>query len=297
MSSQHDRPPSREELTRMRDVTERRLSLKNIERRCKELAAQEPDLEPSKVIQLPLWHEPKRGTPNSFIRSALFAAIQGKDRVFMKGQFLGGQEGITVKFTGEQLNQDDLTLWETLIHLARQHPLGNQCSFTAHGILKALKVSTGGDEYRRLHEAITRLNACSVEITHEGRTYFGSLIDGGIKDEITNHYTIEINRKMNRLFGDSQWTAIHWQQRLELRRKPLAQALHAYYSSHKNPVPVTLRFLQELTGSRNNQPADFKRKCRAALDALVKIGFLQSYSFIKGDLVKVARALPSLPEK
>ena len=32
--------------------------------------------EAKQPIQLPLWPEPKRGTPNSFIRSALFAAIQ-----------------------------------------------------------------------------------------------------------------------------------------------------------------------------------------------------------------------------
>jgi hypothetical protein len=33
---------------------------------------------PAEVIQLPLWPDPVRGAPNSFLRSALFAAIQGK---------------------------------------------------------------------------------------------------------------------------------------------------------------------------------------------------------------------------
>ena len=89
-------------------------------------------------IQLPLWPEPKRGTPNSFIRSALFSAIQSKDRAFLKGAALFSQQGIEIKFTGEQLNQEDLTLWETLVHLAKEQPLGNLCNFTAHGILKAL---------------------------------------------------------------------------------------------------------------------------------------------------------------
>ena len=40
--------------------------------------------EKNAVVQLPLWPEPKRGAPNSFIRSALFAAIQSKDRQFLK---------------------------------------------------------------------------------------------------------------------------------------------------------------------------------------------------------------------
>jgi hypothetical protein len=245
--------------------------------------------ESAESVQLPLWNEPKRGTPNSFIRSALFAAIQSKDRIYINDQVLYSQDGITIKYLGMQLNQEDLSVWETLVHLARQHPLGNQCSFTAHGILKALGLPTGGKNHAILHTTIKRLNACSVEITYEGKTYFGSLIDGGIKDEVTSHYTIELNRKLIRLFGDSHWTAIDWQQRLKLRRKPLAQALHAYFSSHRHPHPIKIATLQELTGSRNAQAAGFKRHCRAALEALVKIGFLQNYN-IESDKVTVDRA-------
>ena len=72
--------------------------------RMKEVARQR---EATQAIQLPLWPEPKRGTPNSFIRSALFAAIQSKDRIFLKEATLASQKGIAVKFTGEQLNQED----------------------------------------------------------------------------------------------------------------------------------------------------------------------------------------------
>ena len=108
--------------------------------RMKEVARQR---EAAQVIQLPLWPEPKRGTPNSFIRSALFAAIQSKDRIFLKEATLASQKGIAVKFTGEQLNQEDLTVWETLAHLARQHPLGQTCEFTAHGLLNSLGMHTG----------------------------------------------------------------------------------------------------------------------------------------------------------
>ena len=242
----------------------------------------------AQIIQLPLWPEPKRGTPNSFLRSALFSAIQSKDRQFLEEVTLASQDGITVKFTGKQLNQEDLTVWETLVHLARQHPLGNACSFTAHGLLKALGLPTGGDQHRVLHSALIRLTACAVQITHDGKTYFGSLVESGAKEELTNHYVVKLNRDIIRLYGETQWTAIDWQQRLKLRRKPLAQALHAYYSSHRNPFPVTIGFLQKITGSRNAQRAGFKRDCRTALNELIRIGFLQSYS-IDGDRVTVLR--------
>jgi hypothetical protein len=249
----------------------------------------------AEIIQLPLWSESKRGTPNSFIRSALFSAIQSKDRVFLKAAVLACQEGITIKFTGEQLNQEDLTLWETLVHMAKEHPLGNICTFTAYEILRALNLPTGGQQHRQLHEGIIRLAGGISEITHEGKVYFGPLIKSGIKDELTSHYTIELNRELIRLYGEIQWTAIDWQQRLELRRKPLAQALHAYYSSHKIPHPVKLATLQRLTGSRNAQAADFKRQCRKALDELVKLGFLASYNF-DHDIVTV-RHVPALPRR
>jgi TrfA protein len=250
--------------------------------------------EAQQAIQLPLWPEPKRGTPNSFIRSALFAAIQSKDRVFLKEATLASQKGIAVKFTGEQLNQEDLTVWETLAHLARQHPLGQTCEFTAHGLLKSLGLHTGLSQHKQLHSTIIRLTACAVEIAHEGRTYFGPLVKSGVKDDLTSHYRIELNRELIRLFGDNQWTALDWQQRQMLRRKHLAQALHAFYSSHREPFPVKVDTLRGYVGSKNQQKAGFKVKLRTALEELVQIGFLKNYR-LDGDLVVVDRALMPRP--
>jgi hypothetical protein len=260
----------------------------NVER-IKKLQKQRKGKEVTEVIQLPLCFDSnKRATPNSFIRSALFSAIQSKDRVFLKGVTLASQSGIEVKFTGEQLNQEDLTLWETLVNMARTEPFGTTCSFSAYSVLKAMALSTGGDQHKQLHEGITRLNACSVAITHENRTYFGSLIISGIKDELESNYTIQLNPQLIRLFGDNMWTEIDWKLRLSLRRKPLAQALFSYYSSHKNPFPVTLEFLQRITGSRNTQRASFKRLCRAALESLKDRGFLKGFE-INSNLVSVER--------
>jgi len=240
-----------------------------------------------KDLKLPDWPDTKRGTPNSFLRSALFSAIQSKDRVFLKNAVLASQEGFTVKFTGEQLNQEDLTLWETLVHLAKDQPLGNICEFTAYGILQSMGLGDGGIERDRLHIGIIRLGACMVEISHNGsRTYFSSLIDSGAKDELTSHYTIQLNRQLIKLYGQNTW--VDWEQRLQLRKKPLAQALHSYYSSHKKPYPVKIETLHQLSGSKNKQMANFKTKIASALDELVKIDFVKSYS-INGDMVIVKR--------
>ncbi|MBA2659924.1 MAG: TrfA family protein [Nitrosospira sp.] len=204
----------------------------------------------AEIFQLPLWPETRRGTPNSFLRSALFAAIQGKDRAWLEESVLASQNGITVKFTGKQLNQDDLTVWETLVHLGREHPLGTVCDFTASCLLKSMKIGTGKSQYKQLHSTIVRLAACLVEVTHEGRTYMGHLIESGAKEESTKHYKIEINKSMSQIFGDAQWTALDWEQRLSLRNMPLAQAqaLHAHYSTHSKPFPYKIETLAAYVG-------------------------------------------------
>jgi hypothetical protein len=99
--------------------------------------------EPAQVIRLPLWPESARGAPNDILRSALFAAIQGKGRAFLKQRLIVAYDGNQIKYTGEQLDQSDLDVWEHVLHLARQHPLGTVCQFKGGAFLKAIGRSTG----------------------------------------------------------------------------------------------------------------------------------------------------------
>lgn len=122
-----------------------------LKRQLEELERKSAERSLSKDILLPEYHDAKRVTPNGFLRSALFSAIQSKDRVWLKDALLASQEGVAVKFTGEQLNQEDLTLWETLVHLAKEKPLGYICEFTAYQILKSLQINTGKAEYVTSH--------------------------------------------------------------------------------------------------------------------------------------------------
>lgn len=240
------------------------------------------------AIQLPLWRDDKRGAPNSFLRSALFAAIQSKDRADFKEATLFSQDGITIKYTGEQLNQEDLVVWLTLVDLAKQHPLGTECSFTAHGILKHMGMDTSGQSHERLRKSILRMTACAVVIKLENYSYGGSIIgDFTIRDH-DKSYMVTLNRKVIKLFNETDWTGLEWKQRGLLGRKPLALALHGYYSSHEKPLSVSIEFLSNITGSMNKQKADFKRKVKTALEELIKINFLKSYE-IDGDMVKIER--------
>jgi hypothetical protein len=235
------------------------------------------------VIYLSTWREDRRGSPNSFLRSALFAAIQSKDRLYFNKAEVFSQQGISISYTGQQLNQEDMTVWLALVDLMKKDPLGTECKFTAHEILKYMGLPTGGTEYERLALTVRRMTACLVEVETERYIYGESLIEGFVIDKDTNQYRVKLSRHLVKLFGDCDWTAIDWEQRKQLRNKPLCLKLHEYYSSHEKPLPVSLKFLSNITGSVNKQKAGFKTKVKTALEELVKIGFLRSYS-VEGDI-------------
>ena len=240
---------------------------------------------PAKVIQLPLWPEAKRGAPNAVLRGALFAAVH-KDRRYMDRELLAAQDGITVRFTGKQLNQADLDVWEQVLHLARTQALGTKCYFTAHGFLKTLGRHTGTTAHEWLGSAFARLGATWVEISDGRRTYLGSLIEGGVRDEDTGRYVLEINPELAKFFGPTRWTQIDWEQRQRLRGKPLALWLHGFYASHAEPYPLSVAYLHKLSGSQTKRLRKFKENLIQALRDLEAAGAIKSFE-IRDDLVHV----------
>ena len=248
------------------------------------------------IVQLPLWPEPARGLPNSTLRGALFPAIQGKTRDYKKREILVAQKGIQIRFTGWQLDQADLDVWEQCLHLARQHPLGTRCDFTARSFLKALGRSTGKQNHEWLKDAFARLVGAVVEITHNDKTYFGTLIEGGVRDERTGLYVLNLNPDLVKLYGPGMWTAVDWDQRRALgTRKPLAQWLIGFYSTHAKPYPMSVKNLMQLSGSRTKKTWKFKQNLEAALDELKAVGAIVEYS-IEDGTVHVSRT-PSKSQK
>lgn len=75
--------------------------------------------------QLPLWPEEVRCAPNEFLRSALFnARNRNQMRRYLRQETLAiiGKGRIT--YTGEELRQDDATVWLQLIQMASDTTLG-----------------------------------------------------------------------------------------------------------------------------------------------------------------------------
>lgn len=246
----------------------------------------------SNVVQLPSWPEPMRGVPNGVLRSALFGAIKKGPRRYMEGEQIASLDGIEIRYTGQRLDQGDLDVWESLLHIARLQAMGEQCRFTAYAMLKLMGKTDTGPNREALHKRITRLRANAVDIKQGRHSYIGGLVDEAYKDEETQEWVIVLNPKLHALFAADQFTQIDWSVRHELNGKPLAQWLHGYYASHAKPYPISVATLHKLCGSESVLLSDFKKDLRKALDAVTEAGTTHGQPFsneIKDDLVYVEK--------
>lgn len=241
------------------------------------------------VTATPNWPAPMRGTPNACLRSALFAGIQGNERIaYKKRTLLASMDGIEIRFLGVQLNQSDLDIWMHIVHLSRQQLPGYNVCFSAYAILTALGKGTGKSQHEWLKESMARLGGAFVEMTFHGRDSFGE--KGFLRyyrDETTQRYVVELTDSMLRLFEDG-YTHIEFEQRQKLRKQPLALWLHGFLSSHAAPYPLKISTIHRLSGSGAKTLRDFKYRMSKALEALITIGAIDSF-VINEDTVKIKK--------
>ena len=222
-------------------------------------------------VQLPLWAEVCRGVPNSILRSALFGLVRHGQRSFQQRVEKASVEGIKIIHTGPQLDQADLDVWEQALQLARTGGLGCRIQFTASQFLKSIGRGNGKSQHEWLKGAFARLASSVVEIKDARRTYFGPILHHGGRDDQSGRYVIEMNPKIVELYGLDGWSSVEFGQRMALKRRPLAQWLHGYYSSHARPFPVKVETLQRLCGSQNLALKGFKQDLKEALERLEKV--------------------------
>ena len=151
----------------------------------------------------------------------LFAAVQGKGRTHIENRLITSVNGIRIKYTGGQLEQSDLDVWEQVLHLARQSPLGTVCQFKAGSFLKSIGRSRGKANYTWLSLVLSRLTACEVRFERPGFTHGRGLIASYDIDEHSRLYCVCVDPDVAKLYR-AGWSAIDWQQRQALKRKPLA---------------------------------------------------------------------------
>jgi len=252
-----------------------------------------PGITPScDAVKLPLWPDLVRAVPNGVLRSALFGAIKKGPRLYLERQEIHAQDGIKIIYTGARLDQGDLDVWKTVLHIARLQALGDECRVTAYQLLKALEKTDTGINRNTLERRLSRMKATGIDVNVGRYGYEGSLIDEVYRDKETREYVIRLNPKLSALFAADQFTQVDWNVRHALDGKPLAQWLHGYYSSHAKPYPVNVATLLKLSGSENADPSSGRQTLRKALDALTDASEASGQPFsygIRCDLVHVQK--------
>ncbi len=237
----------------------------------------------AEIIQLPIWPEPTRGLPNTIARSALFnVRFKKTPRQQLKNHVVSALSGINITYTGEELRQDDETVLLQLLHLSRLQPLNDSVRFTPYSFLKAVRWPTSGqNHYRRLSDCIERLNANGLTVSSKSIKYGGSLIrkftyvddDSG---KNLREWVVWLEPEIVKLFLSDDYSRIHWEQRLVLK-KPIAQWLHSFYTGHEKPFPMKVATIMLLSEAATKRLASFRETLKKSLDDLVKIGFLVDY--------------------
>jgi len=249
----------------------------------------------AEIIELPIWPEAIRGFPNVIARSALFnARRQNTPRDFVDKMPVSSIAGVDINYTGRELRQDDQTVLMQLIHLTQHQPFIESVQFTPYSFLKSIGWSTSGQQrYDKLFTIIDRMSVTGIHIESKGMFYVGSLIRKiGCIDKETGErlriWTVWLEPEIIALFKSDGYCHIAWDQRIALK-KPLAQWLQAYYATHKDPYPIKIETIRDLSGSKAVLLKKFKQTLKSALDELVTVGFLKSYTITKTGLVHVKR--------
>lgn len=218
----------------------------------------------SKLLMLPYCSDEKKPVPNALLRSALFGVIGKGGRAYEKRVLKAAVNGITVRFTGQQLDQSDLDVWLGCLQLLKEVPVGTQVYFSMKGFLKSLGRNSGKSDKEWLRDSLTRLSACLIEIGDGQRFYSGHLINDFYRDEVDCEYTITLNPKMLSFFSNKSWTGLNLNKRNELKGRSVAKWLHGFYSTHASPHPYKVETLKDLCGSKA-ELKEFRRMLKTSL--------------------------------
>lgn len=270
--------------------------------------------------QLTLWRDEERGIPNELVRCALFPAKNRKEkREMYKASapltvpIIGGGQ---VLYFGEELRQDDETVWMQLVHLSKE-ARSEWVSFSPYSFIQNVGWPVKKDSYARLLASIRRLSGGGLEV-------YSQRFDRGMKTQLIRTYEYSqgeatpwrvkvFDREDGLLFlFDKLYSRLDWATRLSLP-DGIATWLHSFFASHKEAYDHKIETLAKGAGLKLHDPEDdalgeaermakLKERLREAKKAIVRglqalkdSGFLVDFEVTRKNLVKVRRVGDTRP--
>ena len=243
---------------------------------------------------LPEIFEDKRAIPNCFLRGALFGMVRKGRRALVGDMPIFTMSQYDLTFTGYELDQNDLELWDTLIYLARVRNINNELRISLYDLCQQMKLSYNQERSKKLEERALRLQLGQVKIQTNNKIFAGSLINNVYIDKDGDgKLVIEYNKKLAPLFTED-FTYISADIRHLLGDNQLARWLYNFYESHNQPIPFAVDFILKLCRS-DSELKGFKQKLKISLEE-VKKAYISINSKSKWDYEIVANSLLVFPK-
>lgn len=236
----------------------------------REQAAAEAKLLGTAMQQLlPDIFEEKRAIPNVFLRGALFGMVRKGKRALVGNKPIFTMSQYEVLFTGYELDQNDLEVWDTLMYLAKDRQVESELRMSLYELCQQLGLADQKINRENIFSRAKRLQGGQVFINAHGKRYVGSLIDEVFIDDVDGKIVIRYNKRLAPLFSGADYTLISTDIRHLLGDNQLARWLYNFYESHNQPIPFAIDFIQKLCRSES-QPKEFKRLLKTALELVQK---------------------------
>ena len=236
----------------------------------------------SSDVKLPRWPHDQYSTPVAILRSALFGVIKPGRRQQLKDQELAAWPGVTIRYTGERLDQADLDVFdEALQHYQyTDYCLGDAVEISSKAFLRSIGRNTGKKDREWLRSSFLRMVASAVQIKVGEVEYVGSLIHAFTYNDKTGRFHLKINPEFAKLFQNGH-TRIDKQKRLALGNRQLAKAVYGFIQTHKadknSPLKVSYSRMYQLFGQHYNRKRNFYGQLRQTLQDLQNWEYITSW--------------------
>jgi hypothetical protein len=229
---------------------------------------------------IPNIQENNRVIPNAFLRSSLFGIVKKGKRELVKEKKIVSLSQYKIYFTGEELDQLDLVVWDSLVYLFKRKTNDKEKTYLSlYEILASMGYKNDRKVRQQVKERIQRLTYANVKVETNKSVYIGSLIYSFKLDNENEFYCLRMNKDLIDIFScKKDYTYINIVIRSELGQNQLAIWLYHFFASHENPIPYKISYLRELSRS-NSEQKEFNRKLKVALEIIKKAYEMEKIKF------------------
>lgn len=210
--------------------------------------------------------------PYALVRSAVFTSNRYFGRQnrpqYTKRTKISAYGNLEIyQLSGEQLDRTELDFLGSIFNLAANSLMPGDADQTVainvseNEILASLNWLKDGHVKKRLGDCLQRMTAASYlfdAIGLDSSIHALKFIDKYTRTAESGKpvmYCIHLQKEISKLFG-ATWTLVNKAQRHALESNSLAQSLHAFYTSHRNPLPISeakLRPIMHREGMRTDK--------------------------------------------